>query len=205
MTPISARVSEGALRRWPTTVRAGLLIAAFLSSACGGDASTVEGALARAASAVGARDHEALFSAIDQRSRFALSSVYNARKQAAKEIRASYPQEAQHVALAELGDAVDAESDVDLFRLRCADACLDAFAATLGAPTSVELDGKLATVTTVRGTKTLLYRGEDGKFGLVWETAALVRERTRAAAELDLIRKNGQQYRSQRALEGVTH
>jgi len=187
------------------TVRALLLIAGCVSSACGGDASTVEGALARAASAVGARDHEALFAAIDQRSRFALASVFNARKLAAQEIRASYPQEAQHVALAELGDAVDAKTDADLFRLRCGDVCLDAFAAVLGAPTSVELDDKLATVTTVRGTKTQLYRGEDGNYGLVWETAALVRERTRAAAELDLIRKNGQQYRSQQALERVAH
>jgi hypothetical protein len=182
-----------------------LLIATFVSGACGGDAATVEGALARAASALGARDHEALFAVIDQRSRFALASVYNARKLAAKEIRASYPQEAQHVALAELGDAVDAESDADLFRLRCGDVCLDAFAAELGAPSSVQVDDRLATVTTVRGTQTQLYRGDDGKFGLVWETAALVRERTRAAAELDLIRKNGQQYRSQRALEGVSH
>lgn len=204
MTPFLTREPEGALCRWPTTVRAALLITSFVVGACGGDATTVEGALARAASAVGARDHEALFAVIDQRSRFALASVYNARKLAAQEIRGSYPQEAQHVALAELGDAIDAKSDVDLFRLRCGDVCLDAFALVLGAPSSVELDDRLATVSTVRGTKTQLYRGEDGKYGLVWETAALVRERTRAAAELDLIRKNGQQYRSQQALERVT-
>jgi len=190
---------------WPTMVGPLLLAVSFFINACGADAATVEGALARAAAAVGARDHEALFAVIDQRSRFALSSVYNARKQAAAEIRDSYPQEAQHAALAELGDAVDAKSGADLFRLRCGDGCLDTFGAVLGAPTAVALEDRLATVTTVRGTETQLYRGDDGQFGLVWETATLVRERTRAAAELDLIRKNGQLYRSQRALDGTTH
>jgi hypothetical protein len=190
--------AHGPIRVWSL-----LLAVSFFANACGADTTTVEGALAGAASAVGARDHEALFAVLDQRSRFALSSVYTARKAAAEEIRKSYPQAAQRSALAELGDAVDARSDADLFRLRCGETCLDAFASVLGAPTSIVFDDKLATVKTVRGTETQLYRGDDGRFGLVWETAALVRERTRAAAELDLIRKNGQQYRSQRALEGA--
>jgi len=179
------------------------VIAILLAASCDSDDTTVEGALARAAAAVGARDHEALFRVIDQRSRFALASSYRARKAAAQEIRSHYPPEARANALAELGDAVDAESDSDLFRRRCGDACLDAFAAVLGAPSEVTLAERLATVKTVRGTEAQLYRGDDGRFGLVWETAALVRERARAAAELDLIQKNGQLYRSQRALEGA--
>lgn len=177
-------------------------IAAISLAGCGADPTTVEGALARAASAVGARDHEALFAALDQRARFALSSVYKARSVAAQEIRSSYPQSAQRSALAELGDTVDAKSDVDLFRRRCGDGCLDGIAAMLGAPASVQVEGRISTIKTVRGTEAQLYRDDDGRYGLVWETPALVRERTRAAAELDLIQKNGAQYRSQRALEG---
>lgn len=189
----------------PTWRQVALLLAAIVGvsqPACGADPTTVEGALARTASAVGARDHVALFAALDQRARFALSSVYKARSLAAAEIRASYPPEAQASALAELGDAVQAKSDVDLFRLRCDDACLDGFASILGAPTAVQVEGRISTVKTVRGTEAQLYRDDAGSYGLVWETAALVRERTRAAAELDLIQKNGAQYRSQRALEG---
>jgi hypothetical protein len=178
-------------------------LALLWTAACGADETTIEGALARAASAVGARDHEALYRVIDQRARFALASVYRARKLAAEEIRRHYPVEARAGALAELGDAVDADSDADLFRKRCGDTCLDAFAAVLGAPREVTFVDRVGTVKTVRGTETQLYRGDDGRFGLVWETAALVRERTRAAAELDLIQKNGQQYRAARALEGT--
>jgi hypothetical protein len=175
-------------------------IAAFLLAACGPDPRTVEGALSAAASAVAARDHAALLQALDERARNSLSSVYFARKAAAEEIRASYPQQAQPNALSELGDAVQAESDVELFEQRCGDACLDALASTLGAPRSVKTEGRIAIVATVRGTEAQLYRGDDGRYGLVWESSALMRERTRAAAELDLIKKNAGQYRAQRAL-----
>ena len=177
------------------------MIASF-GEACSSDAKTVEGALANAASAVGARDYAALFQALDERARFSLSSVHLARKVAARVIRANYPPEAQASALAELGDAVDVESDVELFRARCDDACLDALSASLGAPREVRIEDRIAIVQTVRGTETRLYRADDGRYGLVWDSTALMRERTRAAAELDLIQKNGELYRSQRALSG---
>ncbi|MDB4985336.1 MAG: hypothetical protein JWN04_514 [Myxococcaceae bacterium] len=171
-----------------------------IAASCSADAKTVEGALALAASAVGARDHDALFQALDERARYSLASVYQARTLAAKVIRESYPPEARASALAELGDAVNAHSSVELFRARCGDRCLDAIASSLGAPGDVKLEGRVAVVKNVRGTEARLYRADDGRYGLVWETAALMRERTRAAAELDLIQKNGVLYRSQRAL-----
>lgn len=186
-------------RGWGGTVLALALCCA--GSACGGDPKTVEGALSLAASAVARSDYEDLFANIDERSRFALSSVYFARKQAARTIREAYPVEAQAGALAELGDAALAESAVDLFRRRCDAACVHAFAAQLGAPASTRVEGKLAVVQTVRGTTAELYRGDDGRYGLVWDTAALARERTRSAAELDLIEKNAAVYRSRRALK----
>ena len=171
-------------------------------AACAADSTTVEGALARAASAVASRDYEDLFAAIDERSRFSLSSVYFARKEAAKVIRESYPTDLQASALHDLGDAVQATSAVDLFRRRCdALRCVESFADRLGAPRRVRTEGRAAEVETVRGTTAELYRGEDGRYGLVWETAPLMRERTRSAAELDLIKKNAALYRSQRALK----
>jgi hypothetical protein len=177
------------------------LALAWLSAGCSGDPTTVEGALSQAASAVARSDYGDLFAVIDERSRFALSSVYFARKQAAQLIRDSYPKELQAAALQELGDGAQAESAVDLFRLRCDANCVQSFAAQLGAPDKTRVEGRLAVVQTVRGTTTELYRGDDGRYGLVWETAALARERTRSAAELDLIQKNAALYRSQRALK----
>ncbi|HEX5658406.1 MAG TPA: hypothetical protein VFX59_14485 [Polyangiales bacterium] len=147
-----------------------------------------------------AHDHRALLQALDQRARDSLSSVYFARKAAAEEIRANYPPDAQAQALAELGDAVQADSDAALFALRCPDPCLDALAGSLGAPRSVRVNDRISLITTVRDTEAELYRADDGTYGLVWESAALMRERTRAAAELDLIKKNGAQYRMQRKL-----
>jgi hypothetical protein len=201
MAPIFAHARRLTLRSWRPG--AALLVLATLGvAACSADPTTVEGALSAAASAVGARDHDALLQVLDERARFSLSSVYQARTLAAGVIRESYPADAQAAALAELGDAVAAHSTVELFRARCGDACLDAFAATLGAPSEVRMEDRVAIVKTVRGTEARLYRADDGRYGLMWETSALMRERTRAAAELDLIQKNGQLYRSQRALSG---
>jgi hypothetical protein len=200
MSPLLAYATYGLSRRAPSIVRGLGALAIVFVSACGPDPKTVEGALAAASAAVAARDHAALFQALDRRAHDSLSSVYFARKAAAEEIRAGYPPEAQPDALRELGDALQADSDVGLFALRCPDACLDAFAGSLGAPRSLQVDDRITTVTTVRDTEAQLYRADDGSYGLVWESAALMRERTRAAAELDLIKKNAAQYRAQREL-----
>jgi hypothetical protein len=200
MSPLLAYAAYELARLHPRFIRwLGALTVVF-AVACGPDPHTLEGGLAAAAAAVAARDHAALLRALDERARDSLSSVYFARKAAAEEIRASYPAAAQESALRELGDALQADSDVALFALRCPDACLDALASSLGAPRSVRVDDRISTVTTVRDTEAQLYRADDGSYGLVWESAALMRERTRAAAELDLIKKNGAQYRAQRAL-----
>ena len=156
--------------------------------------------MARAAAAVASRDHAALLDMLDERARSALQSVYRARQQAAATIRESYPADARAAALAELGDAAVATSAVELFRARCPDACVAQLGAPLGAPRSVRVDGDLTLVTTVRNTELTLHRGKDGRYGLVWQTDALIRERSRAAAELDLIQKNARAYQAQRAL-----
>jgi hypothetical protein len=143
--------------------------------------------------------------ALDERARFALGSIHHSRSAAAREVRTNYPPDARESALRELGDALRVGGEAELFALRCGDACLDAFAESLGAPREVSVEGRISTVTTVRDTQAQLYRADDGRYGLVWESEALIRERTRAAAELDLIRKNAAQYRAQRALNEGTH
>jgi hypothetical protein len=180
-------------------------LAAVAPLGCGADETRVEGAVSRAASAVASRDYDALFALIDERSRFALSSVYHARRQAADVIRESYPADARAQALAELGDAVGAQSPVELFRQRCPAACVSQLAAPLGAPRAVREDGEQTVVTTVRDTEFALHRGKDGRYGLVWQTDALVRERSRAAAELDLIQKNARAYKARQALQEPAH
>ena len=157
---------------------------------------TVEGALAGAASAVGARDHEALFAVLDQRSRFALSSVYTARKAgrgrfaAATRKRRSaplWPSSAMPwtpgVMPTSSGSA--AGTPASMHSPPCWARPLRSSSRTSWPPSrpcAAPRPSSIAAMT-------------DG-YGLVWETATLVRERTRAAAELDLIRKNGQQYAS---------
>jgi hypothetical protein len=65
----------------------------------------------------------------------------------------------------------------------------------------VEKRGELTHVRTVRGGELDLYRGQDGGYGIVWNTDALRRESTRAFAELDLIRRNANLYEKQRQLK----
>jgi hypothetical protein len=45
-----------------------------------------------------------------------------------------------------------------------------------------------------------MHAGNDGWFGLVWNTEALVEERAQAARELEQIRENASVYRKQREL-----
>ncbi|MET0341996.1 MAG: hypothetical protein ABW252_13405 [Polyangiales bacterium] len=178
-------------------------LSAVAGAGCGGDPTRIEGAVSRAASAVASHDHAELFSLIDERARFSLASVHHARRQAAGIIRAEYPAEGREAALAELGDAALAETAVDLFRRRCPAACVAALGAPLAAPRTVSEQGDVTIVDTVRDTRITLHRGKDGRYGLVWQTDALIRERSRAAAELDLIQKNARAYQAQRALRSA--
>jgi hypothetical protein len=160
----------------------------------------VEGAISLAAQAVADRDSRALFPMIDQRARNALASLVKARARAVDVIQKSYPAEAREEALRALGDAREAADPPALFAQRCDDACLDAFAERLSAPERVEEQGQLVIVQTVRGKQLELFRGKDGRYGLVWNTQALQRESSRAFAELDLIQRNAALYEKQRAL-----
>ena len=56
-------------------------------------------------------------------------------------------------------------------------------------------------VITARGGRLRMHRGQDGNWGIVWNTDALARERTRAARELVQIEQNADIYRRRRALE----
>jgi hypothetical protein len=173
----------------------------LFSTGCEPDARDVEGGIARAVAAASKHDSAALFHALDQRERFAMAVMVKARKQASRVIRAGYPKEAQAEALARLGDALQADTPEALFGARCQDACMDAIAARLSSPRSVKHHDRLADVETVRGEKLELYRGDDGNYGLVWNTEATRRENSRAFAELDLIKKNADMYAKQRALQ----
>jgi hypothetical protein len=134
----------------------------------------VEGALASAVSAASRHDSEALFHALDQRARFAISAMLQARKDAAAVIEQSYPESARAEALAGLGDARQVGSAAEWFAQHCPDTCMDELAARLAS---------------------------HGKYGVVWNTDALRRENQRAFAELDLIKRNAEMYAKQRALQ----
>lgn len=164
-----------------------------------GDSRTIQGALGRAADAIAAQDAEKLYLVIDQRARFAIASIVKARARAAAIIRRDYPVDQQASALAQLGDALDA-SDVELFRRRCTSACFADLAAKVGAPVEEKVEGEEVVVRTTRGEQLRLYKGDDGRYGIAWNTQALARERQRAAAEEELVRNNAQTFVKRDAL-----
>jgi hypothetical protein len=95
---------------------------------------------------------------------------------------------------------VDASDAADLFAVRCPTSCLDGLAAQVGAPAEVRSSGAVSVVRTTRGGELTLYRGTDTWYGIEWHTEELIRERSRAAAELELVRKNAETYRRAAAL-----
>lgn len=176
-----------------------MLVVCTVLGCTSGDSHTVQGALGRVADAVAAQDAEKLYLVIDQRARFAIASIVKARARAAALIRRDYPAEQQPPALAQLGDALDA-SDVELFRRRCTAGCFADLAGRVGAPVDERVEGEEIVVRTTRGTELRMFKGDDDRYGLVWNTEALARERQRAAAEEDLVRNNAQTFAKRNAL-----
>jgi hypothetical protein len=165
------------------------------------DPRSIEGALAAAASAIEAGDRARLFRVVDQRARHALASIVRDRREAALLVARDYPEDVRGAAHAALGDAADATDAAGLFARRCDRACTEDLARRIGAPAHTERDGVETVVHTAREETLRLHRGDDGWWGLVWNTAALSRERDRAAQDLVQIRANAEIYRKQRALE----
>ncbi|HTU62146.1 MAG TPA: hypothetical protein VMF89_26995 [Polyangiales bacterium] len=141
-----------------------------------------------------------LFSALDQRSRFALDAIVDARHKARELILAHYPAEARGDALARLGRESQVESGAQLFAERCVGACRAQLCDKVGALVSSEGAGDLTRVRTVRGGEYLMARTREGRYGIVYETDALSRERGRAFAELSLIKANTSVYAKQKEL-----
>jgi hypothetical protein len=176
------------------------VLTAGLLAACAPDLTKPEGALGELAQGCARGESVALFPALDQRSRFALDAIAQARHKAQGVIVGSYPADAQQEALAQLGDARDTKTGAELFGRRCDPACFEALCRGISAPASVELTGPEARVRTLRGAELTLYR-EHEHYGLVWNTEALLRERKRAFAELSTIEANAKVYAQQKTLQ----
>jgi hypothetical protein len=123
------------------------------------------------------------------------------RRRAAQAIRADYPPGEREAALGPIADAADSADPEALFAKRCAAACRSELAAQLGAPVAQEEHGGDLDVRTARGGHLRLHHGDDGQWGIVWNTDALCDERLRASRELIQIQKNAEVYRRRRALE----
>jgi hypothetical protein len=176
------------------------VLSAILLAACTPSMDEPEGVLAVLAQGCAGGRGEALFSAIDERSRFALDAIVDARQKARKLIDEHYPAQARREALAALGDDGDAQSGAQLLARRCSAACVAQMCAGVGALESATREGDLTRVRTVRGGEYLLYRTEKLRYGVVFETEALMRERRRAFAELSVITANAKVYAQQKAL-----
>jgi hypothetical protein len=125
------------------------------------------------------------------------------RQASAELIRRDYPGELRGPALQELGDAAQAQDAAGLFATRCPEACMAELAQKLAAPEGQERVGKLLRVRTIRGTTLDMYPGDDGWYGLVWNTEALSQERNEAARQRVQIVKNAEIYRRRRDLEAA--
>ena len=132
-----------------------------------------------------------------------MASIVKSRRRAAELIRADYPEPERSRALAALGDAAGAKDGPDLFARRCNRACLAEFETGVGAPIGDIPEPAPADIAieTTKGGRFTLHRGQDGAFGIVWNTSQLQEERTRAARELIQIQHNAEVYRKRRALE----
>ncbi len=167
------------------------------------DATDVRGALAGAASALEAEDGLRLFEYIDERARFALGSTVKSRVAARRSIETDYPPVERPAALAALGDAAEVETAAELFARRCGPDCMHTLAGQVGAPVHQEPEGKEIRVTTTRGTTLHMFAGQDGRFGIVWNTPACMAERAQASRDFRLIEENAAIYRKRRALDSM--
>jgi hypothetical protein len=165
------------------------------------DSRTIRGSLGVAADALEARDSDRLFGVIDQRARFAMAATVKARRAARALIEQDYPPAEKPGAVAALGDAGRAGTPEELFRGRCDEACMHTLADLVGAPVSETVVGDEVVVTTVRGTTLHMHAGENGGYGIVWNTRRLSDERAQASRELTQIRENAVVYRRRRELE----
>jgi hypothetical protein len=159
-----------------------------------------EGVLGVLAQGCASGSGEALFPAIDERSRFALDAIVQARQKARRLILEHYPADARADALAELGSDDEAVNGAQLFAQRCTGGCLRQLCDKVGAVASVTEDAGTTHVRTVRGGEYVLYRTPKRRYGVVFETDALIRERRRAFAQLSSIEANAKVYTEQKAL-----
>jgi len=164
------------------------------------DATDVRGALAGAAAALEGSDAARLFPYIDERARFALASTVKSRADARRLIESDYPEAERPAALAALGEAAEAQSATELFARRCTEPCLSALAAQVGAPVTQTAVNAELRVTTSRGGTLHMFAGQDGRYGIVWNTAATMAERAQASRDLTQIRENAAIYRKRRDL-----
>jgi hypothetical protein len=164
------------------------------------DATDVRGALAGAAAALEADDGLRLFEYIDERARFALASTVKSRAAARRVIETDFPAIERPAALAALGDAAEVSTAAELFARRCTPECMRTLAEQVGAPVSQEASGAELRVTTSRGTTLRMFAGQDGRYGIVWNTPATMAERSQSSRDLVMIQENAAIYRKRKAL-----
>ncbi len=183
----------------------GLATALFFSGACGGrpDPRTLEGATAYAAEAIAEGDTTRLYRVIDSRARAAMISIVTDRLRAREIIERSYPEAERAAAVAALCDAAEVRDAPGLFVRRCDSRCIASIRDSLGAPTEVRMEGRVAVVRTPRERELRWYRKTDADWwGLEWNTQALSDERERANRDVAAIEENARTFERRRALEG---
>ncbi len=182
-----------------------LLLGAWLGAVygCGAppppDESTVRGAMAALADALERDAVREVFRRLDQRARHAMHAIAEAGRERAAIVRAGFPEPERGRELARIGKT-DAPDGVALFARRCPTDCRDALRARLGAVVERREEHGLVRVRTATGHWLQWRKGSDGRFGLVWHTEELERERARAFQALRDTRRAAAHHRERRML-----
>ncbi len=174
-----------------------------IAGACGAperpDETTVQGAMAAMADALERGAVRDVFRRLDQRTRHALHAIAEAGRKRAAIVRAEFPASEQVRELARIGDT-DAPDGVALFERRCPSTCRAALRAQLGVVVERRARGEILRVRTSAGTWSEWRRGDDGRYGLLWHTEALERERNLVFQALRDTRRAAEHHRARRAL-----
>lgn len=197
--PVERPPASPGRRRLLYYVLAGVLAA---GAAAGGYAllrfppdTTPEGAYLRIAYAISRGDARVCFAYLEDRAQHSAHSIRSFRQRASERIEASYPEPerarllADYRAHAEAADGADVWVDLAqrrgwILRLR----------RDLSGIAKVDRAGDRATIETARGTRYPFRRRDNGIWGLTLFTADLVAESEKAARDLEVVDRAGQDY-----------
>jgi hypothetical protein len=160
---------------------------------------TPEGAYLRVMSAVNRRKPEAFFAYTETAAQHACYTIRDFRRQSVPPVKKSYPEPERTALLEKFLPFAEAADGSDVFALYAEKhGWLARLRRDMSGIAKVEINGKRASVETVKGTRYPFRQRENGIWGLTLFTAALTEEAERAARDHDLVNSAAADYQRAR-------